>query len=133
MGTWGPELNVYVVPAILTLALLVTETIFLISFLPETRGRNLHAKGKEKAGNAPLKHPSERPVEERIRLLAILRRFHFLFLGLFSGVEFTLTFLTFDRGPSSFPRSSEYKSHRTVSARLEQQTKWDANWIHRGN
>jgi len=35
-------------------------------------------------------------VEERLSLLKLLRRHHFLFLGVFSGVEFTLTFLTFD-------------------------------------
>jgi hypothetical protein len=36
-------------------------------------------------------------VEERIGILTTLRRLHFLFLGVFSGIEFTLTFLTFDR------------------------------------
>jgi hypothetical protein len=35
-------------------------------------------------------------VKERINRLKILRRLHFLFLGVFSGIEFTLTFLTFD-------------------------------------
>ena len=38
-----------------------------------------------------------RPAEQRIKTLKSLRVFHFLFLGIFSGVEFTLTFLTFDR------------------------------------
>ena len=35
--------------------------------------------------------------EQRLRTLSILRHLHFLFLGIFAGVEFTLTFLTFDR------------------------------------
>jgi hypothetical protein len=35
-------------------------------------------------------------VEERIHRLNSARLFHFLFMCIFSGVEFTLTFLTFD-------------------------------------
>jgi hypothetical protein len=32
----------------------------------------------------------------RLQRLEAVRRLHFLFLSVFSGVEFTLTFLTFD-------------------------------------
>lgn len=109
----GFELNVYATPAIITLVLLVLETIFLIVALPETRGKRVQAAKPEKAqtnGNgagaakqtngkanghtAPVKKFS---VEQRLKTLGKLRNLHFLFLGLFSGVEFTLTFLTFDR------------------------------------
>jgi hypothetical protein len=103
VGAWEPELNIYAVPAILTLVLLVTETIFLVFFLPETRGKSLHSNGKEKVSDATLKRTNKQSVEERIKQLATLRRFHFLFLGVFSGVEFTLTFLTFDCEPFKFP------------------------------
>lgn len=102
----GTELNVYAAPAILTLILLVAETVFLAVALPETRGKRLlHAQTSEKSDggagpSAAVDHrgaPVVVPAEQRIKVLKSLRVLHFLFLGLFSGVEFTLTFLTFDR------------------------------------
>ncbi|TFY79974.1 hypothetical protein EWM64_g4037 [Hericium alpestre] len=103
----GLELNVYAAPAILTLVLLLAETAFLAIALPETRGKGPKAvPPTEKANGAASTngtngeaHKSSRAktVEQRLSLLKALRRLHFLFLGLFSGVEFTLTFLTFDR------------------------------------
>lgn len=97
------ELNVYATPAVLTLVLLLLETLFLVVALPETRGKRAsqHSgngqtpkKGSSKVSNMP---PAPKfTVKERIRMLAVLRRTHFLFLGIFSGIEFTLTFLTFD-------------------------------------
>lgn len=106
MNSWGPGLNVYAIPAIITLVLLVAETIFLVVALPETRGKGLAAtKSNEKSstthangnGNGVPKPPVvRRSVESRLQVLKSLRTFHFFFLALFSGVEFTLTFLTFD-------------------------------------
>lgn len=109
----GTELNVYAAPAILTLILLVAETVFLAVALPETRGkRPAHVQGSKKKsdggdraipGSTKVTRDSGataapvRPAEQRIKTLKSLRVFHFLFLGIFSGVEFTLTFLTFDR------------------------------------
>jgi MFS family permease len=101
-GALQMELNVYAVPALLTLALLVAETLFLAVALPETRNTQpnkygnddpteVHVNEKWKATSAV------RSVKERTELLRVLRKLHFLFLGIFSGVEFTLTFLTFDR------------------------------------
>ena len=99
----GTELNVYAAPAILTLILLVAETAFLAVALPETRGKRLHAQSSEKKSGG--RHPEVdggvpvapvRPADQRIKTLESLRVLHFLFLGVFSGVEFTLTFLTFD-------------------------------------
>ena len=90
----------------MTLVLLFVETNFLTFALPETRGMvvetttdakgsgktNGHAQpAKQKQGNS-----STLDVKKRIQLLKTLRRIHFLFLGLFSGMEFTLTFLTYD-------------------------------------
>ncbi|KAI5830256.1 MFS general substrate transporter [Schizophyllum commune Tattone D] len=97
------ELNIYAVPAALTLVLLLAETAFIYVALPETRGKGLAVetpagKGKAAAGKNTTATPT-RPkttVEHRLSTLARLRRQHFLFLCLFSGVEFTLTFLTFD-------------------------------------
>jgi hypothetical protein len=97
MQKWGIDLNIYAVPATLTLVLLVAETLFLIVALPETR----NAGGKPKIDTSPSKiskrKSPKRDITTRLGLLKSLRRFHFLFLAIFSGVEFTLTFLTFDR------------------------------------
>ncbi|ETW83894.1 major facilitator superfamily [Heterobasidion irregulare TC 32-1] len=103
----GLELNVYAAPAILTLILLVAETAFLTIALPETRGKGPTSvpskkvkEGKAPAnganGHTPSSSSRGATVQQRLQLLKALRRLHFLFLGLFSGVEFTLTFLTFD-------------------------------------
>ena len=108
MNSLGLDLNVYAVPAFLTLVLLVVETAFLLVALPETRGRKrisasqekpkapVHENGNGKHSSGPLKPVSKRTVQSRIGVLKALRRLHFFFLAIFSGVEFTLTFLTFD-------------------------------------
>lgn len=96
VGALQMELNVYAVPALLTLVLLIAETLFLTVALPETRNTQpdkpeVHVNEKSNAASAV------RSVQERTEILRVLRKLHFLFLGIFSGVEFTLTFLTFDR------------------------------------
>ena len=109
MNSLGLDLNVYAVPAFLTLVLLVVETAFLVVALPETRGRkgiftsqeksrspSVHENGNGKHSSSPPKPVSKRTVQSRIDVLEALRRLHFFFLAIFSGVEFTLTFLTFD-------------------------------------
>ncbi|KAI0771556.1 MFS general substrate transporter [Trametes elegans] len=102
----GIEFNVYAVPAALTVVLLTLETLFLVVALPETRGRHAQPiKEKKAATNGAANgktndstHQTSRQatVPERIQMLKTLQQLHFLFLGIFSGVEFTLTFLTFD-------------------------------------
>lgn len=106
------ELNVYATPAILTLVLLSLEVILLVVALPETRrvGGTSTPASDHKVQKAPAR--------ERLAVLSRLGRTHFLFLALFSGkfssssglcnqgfvlrplsvigVEFTLTFLSFD-------------------------------------
>ena len=110
----GTELNVYAAPATLTLVLLVAETVFLAVALPETRGRKPTVQSSKKtddrsanftadstsSGGQTMKDegvPPIRSAEQRLKTLKSLRMYHFLFLLVFSGVEFTLTFLTFDR------------------------------------
>jgi len=120
------ELNIYAAPAILTLILLAAETAFLAVALPETRGsgkalsmtqnpdpdKNDRSSGlidpdsdsdydgrNEKQGEIIIKEDARtpvRPAAQRIKTLKSLRLLHFLFLVVFSGIEFTLTFLTFD-------------------------------------
>lgn len=104
MRALGIELNIYAVPALITLVLLSAETLFLATALPETRGIQLIG-GKDplqanKVEKSKMKSPP-RTVRERLDLLHTLRWLHFFFLGIFSGIEFTLTFLTFDRLSSS--------------------------------
>jgi MFS family permease len=106
----GTELNVYAAPAILTLLLLVAETVFLAVALPETRGRKPTVQSSKKTDDRSADSTSSggqtkrdegvppiRSAEQRLKTLKSLRMHHFLFLLVFSGVEFTLTFLTFDR------------------------------------
>ncbi|KAJ8086755.1 hypothetical protein PM082_005578 [Marasmius tenuissimus] len=90
------EVNIYAVPALLTLVLLTVETLFLVVALPETRGKGKNTKIETKKSAEKAKPTVKRTIPERIALLKSLRHVHFLFLGVFSGVEFTLTFLTFD-------------------------------------
>ncbi|KAH7887646.1 major facilitator superfamily domain-containing protein [Phlebopus sp. FC_14] len=92
----GVELNIYALPALITLVLLSAETLFLAATLPETQGtRHSTIANSQKSANHSSK-ASKRTVQERLDLLQALRKCHFLFLSIFSGVEFTLTFLTFD-------------------------------------
>jgi MFS family permease len=104
----GVELNIYAVPAAITLVLLVVETIFLAIALPETRrlvgtstsDEKNSTTGATKVGDTHgdrFLNLRGATVENRITTLRSLSVSHFLFLSLFSGVEFTLTFLTFDR------------------------------------
>ncbi|KAB5596249.1 Major facilitator superfamily domain-containing protein 10 [Ceratobasidium theobromae] len=85
-------MNIYATPAILTLILLLVETVFLALFLPETRGTTLVSEDGEIARGRYEKLS----LGDRKLLLKRLGSLHFSFLALFSGVEFTLTFLTFD-------------------------------------
>ena len=103
----GLELNIYATPAALTLVLLVLETIFLAAALPETRfsqkkgGKSVEFDLGEEVAPSPTASRSVqlrgKSAKDRLQLLKSMSTLHFLFLGTFSGVEFTLTFLTFDR------------------------------------
>jgi len=85
--------------------LLVVETVFLVFALPETRGNGKTYKKSalvsEKVIDRPHEKHEESPgplqTEKRISMLKTLRTLHFSFLSVFSGMEFTFTFLTFDR------------------------------------
>lgn len=99
LHSMGVELNICAVPAAVTIVLLVIETGFLLLFLPETRGLRLNTARKPIADQSfpGSKQCLSPPAPEtRLALLKVLRRFHFLFLSVFAGMEFTLPFLTFD-------------------------------------
>jgi len=94
--TGGHELNVYATPAILTLVLLLVETLFLAVMLPETRGKGAQVDPNEEKPSSESVAVKKQSATNRLAILKRLRRIHFLFLAVFSGVEFTLTFLSFD-------------------------------------
>nr|XP_031862912.1 uncharacterized protein CI109_001386 [Kwoniella shandongensis]KAA5529984.1 hypothetical protein CI109_001386 [Kwoniella shandongensis] len=92
------KLNIYALPATISLVLLLVETIYLAAKLPETReyrkqeglsnGVASTEKGEEKVVTLS--------VNERLSKLSTIGNLHGLFLLFFSGAEFTLTFLTYD-------------------------------------
>jgi hypothetical protein len=97
----GAELNIYATPAALTLLLLLAETAFLFISLPETKGKRPSSEvtnGSKTQVNGHGNGASSRKssVKSRLETLKRLKSTHFWFLGVFSGVEFTLTFLTYD-------------------------------------
>ncbi|KAJ3208565.1 hypothetical protein HDU82_002260, partial [Entophlyctis luteolus] len=92
-------INSFSSPAIFALILIVVETAYMAAFLPETL--NFKKESSSTAGKAPeakksssAAKASERTAESTLNLLSLV---HFLFLFCFSGMEFTLTFLTYDR------------------------------------
>ncbi|KAI7952066.1 hypothetical protein MJO28_007750 [Puccinia striiformis f. sp. tritici] len=95
----GIGLNVYAVPALISLLLLIFETLYLAFALPETK--HLHTTPKynpNSKSNDQEIHASTTlsSFEQRQQRLKILARIHTAFLFFFSGAEFTLTFLTYD-------------------------------------
>ncbi|WRT65715.1 uncharacterized protein IL334_002663 [Kwoniella shivajii] len=92
-STSKDKLNIYALPATISLVLLLVETIFLAVKLPETKGwkkDDTSIEEKKADGQKGLS------VEEKLNKLKIVGRLHGLFLLFFSGAEFTLTFLTYD-------------------------------------
>jgi len=91
----GLELNIYATPALITLVLLLLETLFLAIALPETLGMRPTDETAEKKDGKTSGRPKG-TVKQRLATLKAAKFAHFGFLSVFSGVEFTLTFLTFD-------------------------------------
>ncbi|ODN97482.1 hypothetical protein L198_04049 [Cryptococcus wingfieldii CBS 7118] len=100
LATSEDKYNVYAMPAAISLALLVLETLYLAAKLPETKGYKLEqAKAEQKEGEAAAFIPEPKDVVEKMGSLDKLKdctNLHGLFLLFFSGAEFTLTFLTYD-------------------------------------
>lgn len=81
------DFNIYAAPAALTLVLLLLETAFLGTFLPETKGKgalpdldDLDVSSEKAASRNVVADP-----KERLRVLGVLKMYHFFFLALFSG------------------------------------------------
>ncbi|RAR01943.1 acetyl-CoA synthetase-like protein [Stemphylium lycopersici] len=104
--TFGPALGAYLstlqvmdknpfaMAAGFSLFLIVSETIYLYASLPETlpsanKNENGTANGKEKDSQAPKPHA-------RTNSHYLLNATHFTFILFFSGMEFSLPFMTYD-------------------------------------
>ncbi|MBW0507629.1 hypothetical protein O181_047344 [Austropuccinia psidii MF-1] len=95
----GVALNVYAAPAMISLILLILETIYLAITLPETKFLKQTATSPLNQSTSPEKHKNIRSshlFDQRKWRLASLQKVHTTFLFFFSGAEFTLTFLTYD-------------------------------------
>ncbi|KAI7864495.1 major facilitator superfamily domain-containing protein [Spinellus fusiger] len=89
---WG--IYPYSVPALVALVLLLVETLYLILYLPETRLIPTLEKDPQTPPN--IESSLSPSADTRLTTLRRLSTLQCLFSLLFSGIEFTLVFLTFD-------------------------------------
>lgn len=84
--------NPFATAAGVSLALIVTETIYLYYALPETHPSNRSSQ------NGSATQEKKRPAEKRVRTNShlLLNMTHFTFILFFSGMEFSLPFMTYD-------------------------------------
>ena len=100
----GLELNIYATPVALTLVSGSAAARKIVSRTSRTRfSRKNEAKSMLGDDTTPSPGPSRsiqlrgKSIQGRLQLLKSMSTLHPPFPGIFSGVEFTLTFLTFDR------------------------------------
>jgi len=83
--------NPFATAAGVSLLLIVTETVYLYYALPETHVRN------KPTSNGHVKHESPASQKrERTNSHALLNMTHFFFILCFSGMEFSLPFMTYE-------------------------------------
>lgn len=91
--------NPFLAAALFSLALLAAETVFLYYRLPETRPPREPAGGPA-AGTGPRSDADAGRPDPRARTdergLGLLKATHLAFLLVFSGMEFSLPFMTYD-------------------------------------
>ncbi|KAJ1918384.1 hypothetical protein IWQ60_007520 [Tieghemiomyces parasiticus] len=105
-GSASPRMAPYPLAAVFTLVLLGLEFLYIYAYIPETIGLGNHTKADTAPATVPASvPPSAAPnaetaaaidvaTESRIRDLEYI---HLLYLFAFSGMEFTLPFLTFEK------------------------------------
>ncbi|KAL2912236.1 hypothetical protein HK105_208304 [Polyrhizophydium stewartii] len=120
--------NRYSSPALFAFILIVIETIYLFRYLPETSRCVLSdevsstappLKAQTSEGSRPPLRSRTAP-EQSARRLAVLSLVHFVFLFAFSGMEFTLTFLTYDRFDFSHGQQGRLLAYMGVLSALIQ-------------
>eukprot|EP00842_Homolaphlyctis_polyrhiza_P000275 jgi/Hompol1/1248/HPOL_001764-RA len=94
-------INNYSSPALFAFVLIIIETAYLFLYLPETNNvfkasqtESVDPQGASKKTRLSPSSDSARTSNQRLAILSLV---HFVFLFSFSGMEFTLTFLTHDR------------------------------------
>ncbi|KAI8575414.1 hypothetical protein K450DRAFT_261905 [Umbelopsis ramanniana AG] len=82
-------------PALVALVLLSVEVLYIMAYLPETFNSR---QKKETTDEKKVQQEAETPgqISKRLANLRILNAIHAFHLFIFSGMEFTLVFLTFD-------------------------------------
>lgn len=97
--------NPFATAAAVSLALVVVETVYLYVALPETlpgkqedatEGRAKNATTRAANGKAAAKDGKAKDGETRTNAHALLNAVHFSFLLFFSGMEFSLPFMTYE-------------------------------------
>nr|XP_020499610.1 LOW QUALITY PROTEIN: major facilitator superfamily domain-containing protein 10 [Labrus bergylta] len=99
----------YQTPALLALAFSAADLLFIWLMLPETLTKDVKASSSECGDSRDLLSPlslfrfsavtktKDSPSKERMKKLQVLGLVYFCYLFLFSGLEFTLSFLTHQR------------------------------------
>lgn len=85
--------NAFSAPALFAFILIIVETVYMVLYLPETRPQSTPPVAQSQSDKRTANIAS---IESK-NVLARLGLVHFIFLFVFSGMEFTLVFLTFDR------------------------------------
>ncbi|KAJ3412778.1 hypothetical protein HDV05_000245 [Chytridiales sp. JEL 0842] len=112
------SINSYSSPALFAFVLIMIETVYMYIALPETTKYKKQKQAEAAAASAAAKltTPSKpdsktkdvSKLQNSKRLLNLLSLIHFLFLFFFSGMEFTLTFLTHDRFSFTHAQQGRY-------------------------
>ncbi|KAL9636117.1 MAG: hypothetical protein Q9164_003022 [Protoblastenia rupestris] len=85
--------NPFATAAGFSLFLIVVETVYLYFYLPETLPSSRHTA---KVNGATSKDPIDLPATARTNSHTLLNFTHFIFILFFSGMEFSLPFMTYD-------------------------------------
>lgn len=99
LGAWlstftSVAANPFATAAGVSLALIVTETVYLWLYLPETLPAI--TKISETSNGSATKESKLNPAKARTNSFVMLNFSHFIFILFFSGMEFSLTFMTYD-------------------------------------
>lgn len=102
LGAWLSSIatvaaNPFATAAAFSLFLIVTETVYLYYALPETLPSMTDANGKPPSGSdAKAAKAEQKKPMQRTNSHFLLNAIHFAFLLFFSGMEFSLPFMTYD-------------------------------------
>ena len=101
LGAWLANMstvaaNPFATAAGFSLFLIVTETIYLYFSLPETLPKITKSDKSKQANGSADKKSTTTPKRARTNSFAVLNMSHLAFILFFSGMEFSLTFMTYE-------------------------------------